>query len=67
MRDTSERPEAIEAGTVILVGTDHKKIVSNTNNLLLDDHQYQKMSKSHNPYGDGKASKRIVNFLKETL
>ena len=67
MRDTSERPEAIEAGTVILVGTDHKKIVSNTNNLLLDDHQYQKMSKSHNPYGDGKASKRIVNFLKKTL
>lgn len=63
MRDTTERPEAVEAGTVILVGTDKEKIVSHAVTLLTDSHQY-KMSKLHNPYGDGKACERIVEFMK---
>ncbi|AZB07646.1 UDP-N-acetylglucosamine 2-epimerase (non-hydrolyzing) [Chryseobacterium sp. G0162] len=64
MRDTTERPEAVEAGTVILVGTDSEKIVSEAQNLLTNDYQYQLMSALHNPYGDGKASERIVEFIK---
>lgn len=63
MRETTERPEAVEAGTVILVGTDIEKIVSETNALLQDASKYDKMSKLHNPYGDGKAGNRIVEFL----
>jgi UDP-N-acetylglucosamine 2-epimerase (non-hydrolysing) len=63
MRETTERPEAVEAGTVILVGTNVKKIVSEANLLLQDASIYDKMSKLHNPYGDGKASNRIVEFL----
>ena len=63
MRDTTERPEAVEAGTVILVGTNVGKIVSEANALLQDAKKYESMSKLHNPYGDGKASKRIVDFL----
>ncbi len=63
MRDTTERPEAIEAGTVILVGTDNKKIVKECNDLLLNSERYQKMSASHNPYGDGNACKRIVEHI----
>jgi UDP-N-acetylglucosamine 2-epimerase (non-hydrolysing) len=63
MRDTTERPEAVSAGTVILVGTDKDKIVSETNSLLRDQGKYLSMSKLHNPYGDGKASERILNFL----
>jgi len=64
MRDTTERPEAVEAGTVILVGTDKKLIVSKTLELLSDPDCYSKMSKLHNPYGDGKACERIVEFIK---
>ncbi|TMM53793.1 UDP-N-acetylglucosamine 2-epimerase (non-hydrolyzing) [Maribacter algarum] len=63
MRDTTERPEAVEAGTVILVGTDKKKIVNEAVNLLGDSELYKKMSKLHNPYGDGKACERIVEFI----
>lgn len=65
MRDTTERPEAVEAGTVILVGTDIEKIVNETQKLLNDIDNYDNMSKLHNPYGDGHASERIVAFIKE--
>lgn len=64
MRDTTERPEAVDAGTVILVGTDTDKIVTETKKLLLDTNRYQSMSELHNPYGDGKACERIVSFIK---
>ena len=63
MRDTTERPEAVDAGTVRLVGTDEGLIVSQINTLLTDDGEYRKMSLAHNPYGDGLASARILNFL----
>ncbi|MCK4662721.1 MAG: UDP-N-acetylglucosamine 2-epimerase (non-hydrolyzing) [Bacteroidales bacterium] len=63
MRDTTERPEAVEAGTVILVGTDKNKIIKETNRLINDSMHYEKMSKAHNPYGDGKASEKIINCL----
>ena len=62
MRDTTERPEALEAGTVRLVGTDYDKIVSEVSNLLDDQNYYLKMSKAQNPYGDGKACQKIVKF-----
>lgn len=65
MRDTTERPEAVEAGTVILVGTNKEKIVSECLNLLNDSNRYQNMSALHNPYGDGKACERIVKHIKE--
>jgi UDP-N-acetylglucosamine 2-epimerase (non-hydrolysing) len=64
MRDTTERPEAVDAGTVILVGTDKDKIVKEAESLLFDEPRYKQMSELHNPYGDGKAAKRIVEFLK---
>ena len=64
MRDTSERPEALEAGTVKLVGTNYDKIVAEVSNLLNDEKYYEKMSKAVNPYGDGKACKRIIKELK---
>lgn len=64
MRDTTERPEALEAGTVKLVGTDFEKIVHNVSTLLNDTIAYEQMSKSVNPYGDGHACMRIVDFLK---
>ncbi len=64
MRDTTERPEALEAGTVKLVGTNHDKIVSEVSRLLDDVAYYDAMSKAVNPYGDGKACERIVNFIK---
>ena len=63
MRETTERPEAVDAGTVILVGTNIEKIVFEANALLQDSEKYESMSKLHNPYGDGKASDRIVEFL----
>ncbi|KJR16045.1 UDP-N-acetylglucosamine 2-epimerase (non-hydrolyzing) [Vibrio sp. S234-5] len=63
MRDTTERPEAVAAGTVKLVGTDVEKIVSNLNTLLSDSKAYQAMSFAHNPYGDGKACQRILDSL----
>src|SRR5690606_33881976 len=64
MRDTTERPEAVDAGTVILVGTDKSKIVSEAQDLLKNTDRYQTMSALHNPYGDGKACERIVEFIK---
>ncbi|WGO83732.1 non-hydrolyzing UDP-N-acetylglucosamine 2-epimerase [Arsenophonus apicola] len=64
MRDTTERPEAVEAGTVRLVGTQTEKIVQAVTQLLTDDDAYQKMSRAHNPYGDGKACLRIFEALK---
>ena len=60
MRDTTERPEAVSAGTVILVGTDKEKIVKEAINLLNNKERYMQMSRLHNPYGDGKAAQRIV-------
>ncbi|MEZ9872033.1 non-hydrolyzing UDP-N-acetylglucosamine 2-epimerase [Vibrio sp. 10N.261.51.C6] len=63
MRDTTERPEAVEAGTVKLVGTDVDVIVENLNTLLTESMAYQEMSFAHNPYGDGKACERILNEL----
>lgn len=67
MRDTTERPEALEAGTVKLVGTDYGKIVDNVSVLLDDRSAYDKMSRAVNPYGDGKACGRISNRLKQEL
>jgi len=63
MRDTTERPEAVDAGTVILVGTDKNKIMNEATDLLNNVDRYKAMSTLHNPYGDGKASQRIVEFL----
>lgn len=65
MRDTTERPEALDAGTVKLVGTDYDKIVNEVSDLLNNSEAYEKMSRAINPYGDGNASKRIVNFFNE--
>ena len=67
MRETTERPEAVTAGTVILVGTDKEKIISEASRLLNDEKAYQAMTKVHNPYGDGKASERIVKFIQEQV
>lgn len=64
MRDTTERPEALDAGTVKLVGTDYGKIVDSVSELLDDKSAYDKMSKAVNPYGDGKACGRIVGSLR---
>jgi len=64
MRDTTERPEAVAAGTVMLVGTDGEKIVSEVNRLLTDEEAWHTMSRAHNPYGDGLACQRIVQALK---
>ena len=63
MRDTTERPEALEAGTVKLVGTDFNRIVGETSHLLDDAAHYERMSKAVNPYGDGHGCKRILTFL----
>ena len=63
MRDTTERPEAVEAGTVILVGTDTNKIIKEVQELLDDSDKYTSMSSLHNPYGDGKACQRIIEFI----
>src|SRR5690606_22681993 len=63
MRDTTERPEAVEAGTVKLVGTEVDRIVGELTQLLTDKEAYQAMSFAHNPYGDGKACERILDAL----
>lgn len=63
MRNTTERPEAVEAGTVILVGTNKELIVREAQSLLSDSERYTRMSALHNPYGDGKACERIVEFI----
>ena len=68
MRQTTERPEGIKAGCVEVVGTDTKKVIGSIRKLLKDKKKYQKMSRVKNPYGDGKASQRIVKrVLKEKL
>ncbi|GHD97461.1 UDP-N-acetylglucosamine 2-epimerase [Pseudocitrobacter faecalis] len=64
MRDATERPEAIDAGTVRLVGTDSRRIVDEVSRLLHDENEYQAMSRAHNPYGDGQACERILSALK---
>ena len=63
MRDTTERPEALEAGTVKLVGTDYDKIVGEVSKLLDDKSYYDQMSKAVNPYGDGMACQRVVERM----
>ena len=63
MRDTTERPEALDAGTVLLVGTNKNRIITETNNLLKNKDVYTSMTKLHNPYGDGMACKNIVSFM----
>lgn len=64
MRDTTERPEAVEAGTVILVGTSKEKILKETKRLLHDKGFYDRMTSIHNPYGNGDASNKIIEFFK---
>ena len=63
MRDTTERPEGVENGTAILVGTNEEKIIKTTNRLLQNEKYYKSFSRNKNPYGDGNASKMIANFL----
>lgn len=63
MRDTTERPEALTAGTVKLVGTDYDKIVTEVSTLLTDEDEYSRMSCAVNPYGDGQACRRIMDFI----
>ena len=65
LRDTTERPEGIEAGTLKLVGTNENDIYEKTKELLINREEYDKMSKATNPYGDGFASKRIVDAIEE--
>ena len=65
LRDTTERPEGIEAGTLVLAGTEEANIYKITKNLLEDENKYKAMSKAVNPYGDGKASERIVDAIIE--
>lgn len=67
MRDTTERPEAVEAGTVQLVGTNDARIVSAVLKLLDDNAEYARMSEAHNPYGDGRAARRIAELVAERL
>ncbi len=67
MRDTTERPEAVEAGTVVLVGTDEARIVDGVSELLTNEEMYRRMSQAVNPYGDGMACSRIVQTLKVEL
>jgi UDP-N-acetylglucosamine 2-epimerase (non-hydrolysing) len=67
MRDTTERPEAVEAGTVKLVGTDFQTIVAQTSRLLSDQNAYEAMSRTQNPYGDGKAAERIISACSSFL
>lgn len=67
MRNTTERPEAVEEGTVKLVGTSERDLLDNVFKLFQDDALYQKMSRAHNPYGDGRASEYIVDRLRQCL
>ena len=63
LRDTTERPEAVKAGTVKLIGTERQKVYEETKYLLTDHDEYQRMANTCNPYGDGKASKRIIEAI----
>ena len=65
IRDTTERPEAVDAGTVLLVGTNKDLISSETLDLLENETRFKSMSELHNPYGDGEACKRIVKFINQ--
>ena len=65
MRENTERPEALKAGTVKLIGTKSEDIVNNVNTLLINEKTYQRMSESHNPYGDGESSSKILEILKK--
>mgnify|MGYP000103922297 CR=1 FL=1 len=67
LRDTTERPEGIKAGTLKLVGTDEETIYNETKKLLTDKKEYEKMSKASNPYGDGHASEKIVDAILEKM
>ena len=67
LRDNTERPEAVESGTAKLVGSSRNEIVASVSDLILNSDSYDSMSESVNPYGDGTASKRIIQFLKERL
>lgn len=67
MRNTTERPEGIQAGTLKLVGTNEETIYKEFNSLLNNQEEYNKMSQASNPYGDGHASERIVDALKQSL
>jgi UDP-N-acetylglucosamine 2-epimerase (non-hydrolysing) len=67
MREITERPEAVEAGTVQIVGTNEQQIVASVSELLDDAACYQRMSRAHNPYGDGRAAERIVRVLEDEL
>lgn len=67
LRDTTERPEGVDAGTLKLVGTDTTDVVRNVNILLNNTEEYQKMANAENPYGDGRAAERILNFLENNL
>ena len=63
LRDTTERPEGIEAGTLCLVGTDEKQVYDAAKKLLTDPAAYEKMAQAKNPYGDGRASERILDAI----
>lgn len=65
MREVTERPEGVEAGTVLLVGTDRERIITGVESVLLDSQVYDRMSKAYNPYGDGRATERIVATIRE--
>ena len=67
MRDTTERPEGVEAGTLKLVGTNTKDIYENMTKLLDNKEEYEKMSKASNPYGDGTASKKIADIIEKNI
>jgi UDP-N-acetylglucosamine 2-epimerase (non-hydrolysing) len=67
LRETTERPEAVEAGTAKLVGADEEAIVNGVNLLLDDPEEYRRMARLHNPYGDGFASNRIVDLISANL
>ena len=67
LRDTTERPEAVEAGTVRLIGTDKDRVYKETKRLLTDKDAYDAMSNAVNPYGDGQASRRIVQAILYTF
>ena len=67
MRDITERPEAVKAGTVKLVGADKTNIVIEVSQMIENEERYISMSQSHNPYGDGKASERIIAHIKREL
>ena len=67
MRDTTERPEGVAAGTAKLVGTDRDTIIREANRLLDDDDHYLAMARAHNPFGDGKASEKIADIIEKSL